>query len=468
MDDLAGTVSSCNGGVRYYLRSLESLLIVLFAASLPVSLTASWILFTAGVITSIVVFLLEKREGVSAAQFKVLWGAPLSLPLLLFLTIVTISGACNNSGGADVFKQGWRSFWALKGLFVYFWARWVCSRHPGLLFSALQLLLIVAGVGGVWGTIQQVFNYHPFGYQYLQGTGFHGGPMPFAGQMQLFSMLALSLVACRGYAAFQSGVVIGGKKLMPGVLHRAPVMVTVCLANCLGLLFAGERSAWAGGVAGMLLLAALLGRKIFGLTMVALAALGAAAWSFVPLVRVRIESLFNGQSDISVQARLVLWEKARQLWEKSPVLGIGIENFPPQVMPEAVVPGRSVVLDHAHSNYFHLLATTGALGLASYAILWITALVSGIRNFLSARDPHWRAVYLGVTAGTLALLVSGAFEYNFGTSHVRIAQWFLLAILGLAAYEAGVVVEVASSESSFDTANGESNSCNRSLTSAAD
>ena len=72
--------------------------------------------------------------------------------------------------------------------------------------------------------------------------------------------------------------------------------------------------------------------------------------------------------------------------------------------------------------YQDLLATTGALGLASYAVLWITALTSGVRNYLSAQTPHWRALYLGVTAGTLALMVSGAFEYNFGTSHVRIAR----------------------------------------------
>lgn len=464
MDDL---------GVRYYLRFLEGLLVVLFAASLPVSLTASWILFTAGLITSIVVFFVERRQDgatpAPAHQFQVLSRAPLTLPMFLFLLVVTISGAYNSSGGADVLKQGWRSLWALKGLFIYFWARWVFARHPGLLFSALQALLIVAGVGGVWGTIQQVFNFHPFGYQYLQGTGFHGGPMPFAGQMQLFSMLALALVACRGYGAFQPGVVICGKKLLPGVLHKAPVMVIVCVCNCLGLLFAGERSAWAGGVAGILLLAALLGRKIFGITMAALAVLAAAAWTFVPLVRVRIESLFNGQSDISVQARLILWDKARLLWQKSPLLGVGIENFPPQAMPEAVVPGRSFVLDHAHSNYFHLLATTGALGLASYAVLWITALTSGVRNYLSAQTPHWRALYLGVTAGTLALMVSGAFEYNFGTSHVRIAQWFLLGILGLSAYEAGLVAEASSSEHSApDTAPGDSSASNRFLTSAAD
>lgn len=470
MDDLAGTASSSSGGVRYYLRFLEGLLVVVFAASLPVSLTASWILFTAGVITSIVVFLLEKRAGNSAFQFKVLWGAPLTLPLLLFVAIVTVSGAYNSGGGADVLKQGWRSFWAMKGLFVYFWARWVCWRHPGLLFSALQLLLIVSGVGGVWGTIQQIFNFHPFGYQYLQGTGFHGGPMPFAGQMQLFSMLALALVACRGNGVFEAGLSICGKKLLPGLLHRTPLMLLVCLCNCLGLLFAGERSAWAGGVAGMLLLAALLGRKIFAVTVAALGVLAAAAWTFVPLVRVRIASLFNGQSDISVQARLILWEKARQLWHKSPVFGVGIENFPAQAMPEAVVPGRSFVLDHAHSNYFHLLATTGALGLASFALLFITALCSGIRNYLSAQTAHWRAVYLGVTAGTLALMVSGAFEYNFGTSHVRIAQWFLLAIIGLSAYEAGEVVEASSPEgrSAADTSGGDNSACNRFLTSAAD
>jgi O-antigen ligase len=454
--------------MRERLRFLEGLLVVLFAALLPVSLTASWILLTTGVIVSIVVFLLDLKAGAIAGrpQLETLLRAPLSLPLALFLTTVTISGAYNSqSGGLEILRQGFKSMWSMKGLTVYLWARHMFTRDPKLTYSCLQPLLIVSAIGGVWGTIQQVFNLHPFGYQYLQGTGFHGGPMPFAGQMQMFSMLTLAFLACRGFSAFEQGVVVCGKRLLPGVLHRTPVMVAVTLANCLGLLFAGERSAWLGGATASLVMAALLGRRIFGLAAAALAVLAVSAWAFVPLVRMRLETLLNGQSDISVQARLVLWEKAYKMWQQSPLLGVG--KFPAQLMPEAIVPGRSVVLDHAHSNYWHVLATTGAFGLITYLYMWIAALLVGVKSYLESKIAPWRAVYLGVTAGMVALLVSGAFEYNFGTSHVRLTQWFLLALLGMTAYET-VVVGASSERESTATASGDNNASSRSLTSAAD
>lgn len=455
--------------IRHKLRFLEGLTVVLFAAGLPVSLTLSWILFTTGVIVSIVIFLLDVRARIvrPAPQFQALLRAPLSLPLAVFLSIVTISGAYNAPAPGEMVRYGWKSFWSMKGLMVYLWARHMFTRDPQLIFSCLQPLLIVSGVGGIWGMIQQVFNFHPFGYQYLQGTGFHSGPMPFAGQMQMFSMVALAFLACRGYSAFEQGIMVCGKQLMPGVLHRTPAMVAVTLANCLGLLFAGERSAWLGGAAAVLVMAALLGRKVFAWAAGGLAAFSLAAWAFIPLVRVRIEALLNGQSDISVQARLVLWEKAKQYWQQSPVFGIGIQNFPAQLMPEAIVPGRSVVLDHAHSNYFHILATTGALGLIAYLYMWIWATITGLRSYLAAKTACWRAVYLGVTAAIAALLVSGAFEYNFGTSHVRLTQWFLLSMLGMTVYET-LVFGASSERVSTGTASGDSNFSNRSLTSAAD
>ena len=454
------------------MRFLESLFVVLFAAGLPVSLTLSWVLFTVGVLVTLIVAFWDataKQSESVGKQLRELGKAPLTLPLFLFLSVVTVSGAYNSVGTTDAFRHGWKCFWSSKGLLIYLWARHLFTRDPQLLFSCLQPLLIVSAIGGVWGTIQQVFNFHPFGYQYLQGTGFHSGPMPFAGQMQMFSMIALALLACRGFGVFEQGIIVCGKKLLPGVLHKTPFMVAVALANCSGLLFAGERSAWVGGTAGALLLAALLGRKFFAWAAGAMTVLAVAAWMFVPLVRVRIEALLNGQSDISVQARLVLWEKARLMWQTSPWLGIAIDKFPPQLMPEAIVPGRSVVLDHAHSNYWHILATTGALGLIAYLYMWFTAVFVGIKSYFATKSTHWRAIYLGVTAAVVALMVSGAFEYNFGTSHVRITEWFLLAMLGLTAYETGVA-GVSSDRAAVAgaTASGDNNVINRSLTSAAD
>ena len=40
-----------------------------------------------------------------------------------------------------------------------------------------------------------------------------------------------------------------------------------------------------------------------------------------------------------------------------------------------------------------------------------------------------RYIALGIAGGTIALMVSGLFEYNFGTAQVRLMQWFVLGML---------------------------------------
>jgi O-antigen ligase len=135
-----------------------------------------------------------------------------------------------------------------------------------------------------------------------------------------------------------------------------------------------------------------------------------------------------------VQVRLYLWQEALKIWQLSPWLGIGICKFPKYDIPYAVVPGRSSFLDHAHSNYFHILATLGLLGLGTFLWLWASVLKASLacyRKLSSLEDGKLSAgLSLGIFSGTAAILVAGCFEYNFGTSQVRMAQWFVLAMLG--------------------------------------
>src|SRR5262249_4984657 len=146
---------------------------------------------------------------------------PLTVPMAVFAVAVTVSGLAN--GGA---LEAWQSFFSLKALIVYFWAYNLFLVDRSLMLIALQVLLLVGAAAGIFGTIEQTCNFHPFGYQYLQGTGFLGGPMAFAGQMQILAMLALGLLAKGGYKQFRFG------------FSSRPVFVLVVLANLLGVLFA--------------------------------------------------------------------------------------------------------------------------------------------------------------------------------------------------------------------------------------
>jgi len=391
------------------LAGLERILILLYAVSLPLSLTLSWALLIAGMVSSVALALWKRKQ---TGAFDPCTWPPLTLPLGLFALAVALSGLA--AGGP---AEACASVATLRPLVVYFWAHHVFSRDPGAVSPAVQILLCLAGVAGLWSAVQQLTGFHPFGYQWLQGTGFLGGPMAFAGQMQIFSALALGLLLAGGYTAWS------------GRLSRRAAFAAVTAANLLGVFFAGERSAWLGAVAGIIAVAALVSWRVVLKSVLALALVAALAWAFVPVVQVRLAPLAAWQTDVSARVRVFLWKESIERFKQSPLTGLGIRNFPRFDIPEAIVPGRSKDLNHAHSNYIHILATTGVLGLCSYLYLWVSALLLALRLRRKDGYPLGRALAIGIFGGIVALCVSGIFEYNFGTSQVRLAEWFVLAML---------------------------------------
>lgn len=392
------------------LKALNAWLVIAFAACLPLSLTLSWAVLIAGLVAT----LLEIGRGTiggGALPVRANMAAPLALPLLAFACSVTISGIY--AGG--VF-EGLASAFSLRALIVYFWAGYAFAADGDLRRQSSTILLCVSAVAGIWGAIQQISDFHPFGYHYLQGTGFFGGPMAFAGLLQLTSLLSLALYLGGGY------------RQMPGILAKSPAFALIVAANVLGVVFAAERSAWLGFAAGVLALCAVMSLRTFVKAAAALACLSAAAWYTVPVVQKRLLPVLDWHNDVSIRVRLFLWKQAALLFKKSPLLGVGIRRFPHFDIPEAIVPGRSVDINHAHNNYLQILCTTGALGLICYLWLWFSALKLSLAQS-RVGDPFQRSLGLGIFAGVVALMVAGLFEYNFGTAQVRLAHWFILGML---------------------------------------
>ena len=244
------------------LKKLELVSVLAYAGALPISVTLSWVLLIVGIITS---FLLGLAEGFKLAANLRLLKAPLAIPLLLFGLVVFASGFF--AGGI---KEAVLSVSSLRALAVYFWSYLIFSRNRKLVLYVVQVLLVVGSIAGLWGTIQQVANFHPFGYHYLQGTGFFGGPMAFAGQMQILSMLALCFLFSKTYKEFVSGLKISW------------VFYLITILNCFGVLFASERSAWVGFMVAAPIIAFVWSWKNFIKSAAGLILLGIGCFEFVP------------------------------------------------------------------------------------------------------------------------------------------------------------------------------------------
>lgn len=345
---------------------------------------------------------------------------------MIFAAVVGVSGLVN--GG---FTEAFKSLSALRGGLVYFWAHHAFKSEEGLRKNAVLSLLFLGALAGFIASIEQVTDSHPFSsFRYLQGTGFLATPMAFAGTMQIFSMLAF-------------GLVIGQSFRKSGNLLSKPWVITlVALGNLAGLVFAGERSAWFGALAAVVICTAIFSHILFLRTAIGAALITAISCALVPVVRGRLLALVNWQSDVSAQVRLKVWGHALKVFEQHPLFGVGIRKFPPFPVPAAIAPGHAPVLDHAHSNYLQMLATAGIFGFISYLYLWFVVIRECLLRIGFSKEhesPHSRLFLLdwtfeqglsfGIMTGAVALLISGLFEYNFGTGQIRLAQWFVLAML---------------------------------------
>jgi len=399
-------------GVSEKLAKCQALLVVLYAISLPLSLTASWAVLLSGIAVWILQAIVGRRPSPASPALAPSL-PPLAAPLGVFAGVVTVSGLVNGGLG-----EAGKSLESLRALLVYFWAYQVFAGSRLAMVVSVQALLAVGACAGVWGMVQQLFHFHPFGYPYLQGTGFLGSPMAFAGQMQIFGLLALGVLLSGGYGRL--------RQLLAGRVRFGAVTA----ANLVGVVFASERGAWLGVIAGIISLAGIYSWRALLKSCLTLAVVSLAAWATIPVVQTRLAPLQHWQEDVSTRVRLFLWRESINRWRQSPILGVGIRRYPHFNIPEAIVPGRSTDINHAHSNYFQILTTTGVVGLAAYLWLWLCALRMALGQAGTAGDSLDRGLALGVFAATVALMVSGAFEYNFGTSQVRLAQWFALALIG--------------------------------------
>lgn len=382
------------------LERLSLFLTLALALVLPISLTLSWILL--GLLFALLLF--SKGPRTCLLELK---QAPFIKPVLLFSLVSLISGLLAGGPGECL-----ASFSTVRGFAIYPVA-FLAFHLSGHKQGALKTFLLVTAISGLLGACQQLFNVGRFTkYPYLQATGFLSSPMSYAGVMQIGAFLSLAL-------AFRHPVIFGGRALS----------WAICLFNFLGLLFAAERSAWLGMTVAIFAFTMRISKKAFlaGLFTVLCGAI--LAFQFVPVVKTRLSALSNWRQDVSVTARLTVWDVAVKTFQKKPLSGVGPRNFPRIELNEAVVKGQSEDLNHGHSNIMHLVATTGLLGLSAYLFLVLIPLLGLYRSAaIGASEGELEsALALGLYAALISLFAAGLFEYNFGSGVVRLNQWFCLA-----------------------------------------
>jgi O-antigen ligase len=171
------------------------------------------------------------------------------------------------------------------------------------------------------------------------------------------------------------------------------------------------RNAWLGWLAGV---ASLLLLKRSRLVLF-LAPLTLVALVSMPLpIFGRLISTFD-PTQYSNLDRIRMIEAGVEIIRDHPLLGVGPgmidETYPLYRKPDA----PRFQVPHLHNNFVQLWAERGVMAAAAYLLLFG---MLALRCFRDSRSPHGSGLARAGLATTIALFVSGVFEFNFGDSEV--------------------------------------------------
>lgn len=342
-----------------------------------------------------VVYVFKHRELLrTAADFR-----PYYVVLACFLLTMLVSALGSGAVG--------------KGLRV--WADlWVWRLMPFVIITltirkavTAKRILAIACLGITLGACCLI-------YQGLGGAhraaGFFGHPMTFAGYFCIYLPV---LLIC-----FLEREIFGRWRWAAGLAF---------FLGLAGLLFNGTRGAW---LALAPLLLVVLCYYIYRKNVLAIACLavllccGVGLRHYEPFMQ-RLATITDSRFQSNTE-RLLIWGSAYKMFRDHPVLGVGLGQYKDSYQQKYISPkAKEPLLGHAHNNFLQMLAENGVIGFAGFVILLAGFIGYSLLLFWRTQS----AYALMAAASTLALLLQGLTEYNFGNSAVMKSFWLVQGCL---------------------------------------
>jgi O-antigen ligase len=382
-----------------------------------------------------------------------------NLPILLlvawaalsFLLTAPASGRAHNIALAELLRLG-------CGAIVYFAAAYLCCTR-----ERLRQLVLILLVGGALASVAGIASY--------TWSEPHTATAAFGNSQLLAAYLVVLLPVA---VVFSQVGEMDGRRLLACV-------AAVLIASA--LLLTGDRSAWIGAAAALLLVAA-LGLRAGHLREVArhkhlwlvpgILALGAVGLFFAlgrsePPVSARAATLAAPTAPPSFQWRLQLWSICERIVRTHPLAGAGVGSYPLVANDAAVRIGPPTLLGSsapalaitvgghaysgivptaeqvrqqgdsmssmAHNEYLQIAAELGLIGLALYLALLVRFVRRGFMAISRTGSRSRRAVFIAAMGAVVAGCVSAAGNPAWRFPDVAPLLWLALGV-GVAATRA--------------------------------
>jgi O-antigen ligase len=220
------------------------------------------------------------------------------------------------------------------------------------------------------------------------------------------------------YAAFATHfffIVVGLFLFIKSKLVRIALLLIMSLA-LYNILYSYSRGAYLAMLAGILVLGVVKEKKILLIIVVFL-----LFWkSFVPpsvVERVEMTRSDNGQLEVSAAERLILWQRALNMFKASPLYGQGFGTF------------EFSGYKDTHNYYLLMLAEQGIIGLITFVYLLLSAMRMGWKLYRQSNDTYFKAMGLGFTLCIVSVLVTNLFGNRWGYLNLGTYLWAFMGIV---------------------------------------
>ncbi len=147
-----------------------------------------------------------------------------------------------------------------------------------------------------------------------------------------------------------------------------------------------------------------------------------------------VDRLEGGGTD-SGDIRKIVWTGAIKVWQRYPLIGSGVETFAYSYYQDRIREHNDVsewdfLYNKAHNELLNLLATTGAVGLATYLSIFVALTIITAKVFFSKSHTQTeKLIVVALLSGQVALFVSNFF--GFSTVGVNVLMYCFFAMICL-------------------------------------
>lgn len=195
------------------------------------------------------------------------------------------------------------------------------------------------------------------------------------------------------------------------------------ILSFMALYFNGSRGSW---VALFPIILCLLGYYAKKSTKVLIASLILLSFSSIYLFNNqhfinKIQSITSTTNE-SNNERILIWSSAFNMFVDHPIMGVGLGQYHISYTNKYVSPlAINPTLSHAHNNIMQMLAENGLLGCIGFITMFGYFIVNNVKIWMKTNNPYALAIF----TATIAYMLQGLTEYNFGNNSVILKSYWL-------------------------------------------